>query len=594
MNYIVAKKNIEKYKRYNNEFINWVNKKPITFHELEIIIDDIDQLYRYTGKVYDIVCIGKIYEKSFDKIMASVENMIETKGLFSIQQMIDGDFVALVYDSRNKKYVLIADELGVCPLYYSINDENIIFTSYPEILFQDFQEADVDKSSVYDFLRYGTLLGNHTFSKKIKVLNGGTYLCFDVKGKIHEINKENIIIFSKDNWEYDEEKLMEDVHLAFKNAVKKRIEGLDENDICVFLSGGLDSRYLLAVLNELTEKRIKCYAFGQAGCDEVEVARRVSEVKGNPFTHIVLTPETFISRVDEYARHTCGADMFMQSVILNCVDQIHEKNFMTGKLMGVLLGGTILDQSVVDNQLDFKSYVDGHLQLLRMNILEDEAFDKICNDASFFCKTNMLNEMEYYEKYCLPEVIQPFFIHTRDIRLTQHREYVPGYYMNNLCPYADKEFIRCISKIPPEVKNDYQFYRKLFLKYVDPEYAVIPYNNTGLPILAPMELWNEGTSCLLKMENLYEKAMKNNHSNNDKIYYPHYYSDFNGYSRYDNSWKQLFSDRLLTEDAYIIKKWFKLDEIKKIYTDHIEGKQNNRKILIYLLTLEIFMSDFLG
>ena len=81
--------------------------------------------------------------------------------------------------------------------------------------------------------------------------------------------------------------------------------------------------------------------------------------------------------------------------------------------------------------------------------------------------------------------------------------------------------------------------------------------------------------------------------NKKKEYYKHYYSDFNGYSRYDPTWKRYFENYLLTEDAYIIRKFFKLDVIKKYYQEHLTYTMNHRKKIVYLLSLEMFFRVFL-
>lgn len=547
--------------------------------------NDATSVIRFENDEYEFILSGKLYGIPAESIPNLILSSLSSD--FSSIYKLDGDFLLFLFHKSTQKYHIFADRIGILPCYYSFQRKGFIFTSYPRILFDNFSEDDIDLSSIHDFLCYGTLLGNHTFSQNVKCLNGGTYISIEKQTLSFTIDTQSVFKYSRNNYEYDKQKLIKNISASYKNAVKKRISDLDIEDSCIFLSGGLDSRLLLAAVNRLTPKRISCYTFGQVNSEEADIARRVSCVYGNPYTHIITSPQGFLNRTTEYITHTCGNDMFPQSYILNAIEQIPAKNFMTGYILDVLLGGTFLDQQAVESSEKFSDFITQHPEKIKMNVFSNNDFDTLCSDNHIFLnsKDNLYHTATMFDDCQVSEIIQLFGIYNRDIRLVLNREFVPGLYMHEEFPSTDIEFLNNVAKIPPEYKLDHAFYRELFLDF-SPEYCEINYNNTGLPVSAPLNLWKKGTALESQREALFSEIQKSN------IYYPHFYSDFDGYSRYDKQWKSLFNKYLLSPSAYILK-WFKLEEIINLYNDHITLKKNNRKKLVYLLSLELFFQVIL-
>ena len=105
-------------------------------------------------------------------------------------------------------------------------------------------------------------------------------------------------------------------------------------------------------------------------------------------------------------------------------------------------------------------------------------------------------------------------------------------------------------------------------------------------------MWKQGTANEAAREKLYADFMSvYNKTHEEKLYYPHYYSDFEGYSRYDAGWKQLFETYLLSPDAVIVNLFFDKQKVEQLYQEHIQGIKNNRKKIIFLTSLEIFLKN---
>lgn len=537
---------------------------------------------------------GAVYEPevSVETEMSFLINAFEKNSDSMVN--IDGEFIFVKMEEVTGKITVVSDREGIMPVYYREIKGGLFVATECRKLFYDYCEEDIDKRAVNDFLRFGTLVGNRTMSQKVKLLQGGSVLQYEVGNikikrhyKFHYRTVEN----------QDIEKLMDDVVRTYKAAIQKRVKDR-EKETCIFLSGGMDSRFLLATMNSVCEEKIPTYSFGQNFSEEVEVARQCATLKDNPFFWISVNAADFAGNAEEYENIVCGADMFPQSYIIEAVNQIRQTHFMTGFALDAYMGGTFLDEEAINTELELSQFLKEHLKLLKMNVFSKDELKELCLNSAVedFLKYDTLDleeEAVNYSGIPVKDAIQAFAIDTRAKRLVLCREIVPAKVMD--CSYvsADKDFLEAVSKIPAEWRQNHKFYHKLFLD-VAPEYANIVYNNTTLPVSAPIEMWKQGTMNEGKRENMYEKIIERyNEEHEEKMYYPHFYSDFNGYSRYDETWKGLFEKYLLKEDAFICKRWFDYGKISKIYQEHIEGKANRRKELIYLTSLEIFMKNTL-
>lgn len=544
-----------------------------------------------SNKVY--VLWGNLYcSKDTSKNMM-FENIImhyENNSLENIFE-VDGEFIFACIDENGIN--ILSDREGIMPIYYRIIDDKCIFTSRCELLFLDYTEDDIDTNSINDFLRFGCLIGDRTMSKKVKLLQGGSIARYIN----HKFFAERIYKFYYQEPAENVDKLIDDVVEAYRSAIKKRIDGI-EQETCVFLSGGMDSRFLLAEMNKVTTDRVHTYSFGQVLSEEVNVARECAALENNPFSWIKVDPKDFVINASEYERMVCGADMFPQSYIIEAAKQIDKSHFITGFALDAYMGGTFLNEEAIKTDEKLSGFIKDNLKLAKMNVFSKNELEQMCSnqDAKKIFSIDiedLVREAERYDDIPVANAIQAFSIDNRAKHVVLWREIVPAKFLD--CSYvsADRDFLKLCSKIPAEWRLNHKFYHKLFVDK-EPEFAKIAYNNTTLPVLAPVEKWDEGTRNESRREKQYEEIIREyNLTHLDKMYYTHFYSDFNGYSRYDEAWQNLFQKYLLSEDSIVCRKWFDREYINKLYAEHLSGEKNRRKELTYLTSIEVFLRNML-
>lgn len=522
------------------------------------------------GSLYEVCSISEMHKRALDNTLFD----------------IDGSFLYVEIDSEGKLKAYSERE-GLIPIYYNYGGDGLEISTRQDVI-QKEGDADIDYSAVWDYLRYGLLIGSHTLSQSVRLLQGGSLLVYSSK----EVKIEKIRFFHHDasKEEYDTSKLMNELSDAFVAGIKKRIDR-PSDEISVFLSGGMDSRMVLAAGNLVENTAFKATSFGQPDCEEVDIARKVSEVNGNQFYAIELQPKDHMDDAEEYARLTNGSDMSAQSYIINAAKKIREHGitaFMTGSFLECHIGGTFLPESALTTTQKLSEYLPQNMKNVKCELFpETELRDLLVPgiyEQLFEGKTsNLIEEARQYDYFQVKDIIQSFIIDNRDKRLVLNREIVPSQSLDYINPCFDKDFLEVASRIPAEKRFKRKFYRDFFVeKY--PAYADVCYNNTTLPVSAPFELWAEGSKNEYNREQMYVKLMQNGR----KTYYPHFYSDMDGYSRYDETWKAFFNEMLLSPESVFIGKIIRRDKIESMLSDHNCCKANYRKKLLNLASMELY------
>jgi asparagine synthase (glutamine-hydrolysing) len=197
------------------------------------------------------------------------------QGNWTVLSKTNGVFCAAHYVPTSSALTLIADKLGIRPLYYWIDGEQVVFASALRILEAlSFLPKSIDLRGVTEMVGLGYALEKRTPYAGVKLLAAGEFLTFS-----------GASVSSQRYWNWDsasiqdssEEERMELLHQHFKNAVEERLRG----DVVTvsFLSGGLDSRCIVAALRE-QGTTVYTFNFGFPGAQDQLFAATFSRISG--------------------------------------------------------------------------------------------------------------------------------------------------------------------------------------------------------------------------------------------------------------------------------------------------------------------------
>lgn len=189
-------------------------------------------------------------------------------------QRLVGAFAIAVWDSRNRRLTLVRDRAGERPLFYARNRNEIVFaTEIAALVDHACFRVTLDQEALRKYLQFGIFPAPDTPFTEIRKVAPGEVIQFDVGGMRRELYWR---------WQITETvKQMSSLDAfdqTFRTAVARQTDV--EVDFGVFLSGGIDSSLVSAVVRSLHPKRpLKAYAlrFGEQSFDEGRFAAAVAK-----------------------------------------------------------------------------------------------------------------------------------------------------------------------------------------------------------------------------------------------------------------------------------------------------------------------------
>lgn len=502
-------------------------------------------------------------------------------------EKLNGNFLLCIVNRQTGKITIVNDRHELRPLYYTINNGKLLFASeIKAILEDDTFKGELDKEAVADFFAFGEILGDRTFFKNVRVLPPVSIFTYDtINGRL-SVERYWDFNYNPD-YAKSEDEFVNELVRAFKEAVEIRMKG--NHRYGVSLSGGLDSRAVLAAIGKNRRKNSVTFTYGTKDCVEEKIAKWVSGMLNVRHLFIEINANTIINNAEKCIYITDGRDYIgvsygipMHEWVKPYVDVMFD-----GFALDLTLGGSYLDKRIVRCKTELEL-----LNILKdkRRIFKDKELTKLFR-STFYKQIKSLHHKHLVEVFnridCKNRIDKSdkFFLRT-------HISYIPIFYsmvrvsMETAYPTMDNNFIDVILRIPPGLRFNHNIHRK-FLKKLSPELAKIPYNKTMIPADAPLALWKFGAIyqiCKEKIKRIIWRVSKGTLlSSNKRVYV-----NPDGWFRVDDKWRQFFEELLLSKDT-ICTKFFNQKFLEKLFHEQVSGKRNNSIKILYLASLELFL-----
>lgn len=190
---------------------------------------------------------------------------------------LSGMFAFALWDTKRRELILGRDPFGKKPLYLMQGEKLLSFASeISALLSWQPDELQLDLEAVRDYLYWRYVPGPHTLFKRIRKLNPGSYAVWS-QGKLTETRYYT---------PPDQTDLIQDIDT--ETARRRFLERLDHSveirmrsdaPFGAFLSGGLDSSAIVALMTKHSEKPIRTFSVGfrESPLSELPFARRVAD-----------------------------------------------------------------------------------------------------------------------------------------------------------------------------------------------------------------------------------------------------------------------------------------------------------------------------
>jgi asparagine synthase (glutamine-hydrolysing) len=215
-----------------------------------------------------------------------------------------GMFAFALWNKETKKLLLCRDRVGVKPLYYYNKEGVLLFASELKALRQFPQfDATINQEAVSLYLQAGYIRSPFSIYKHAHKLEPGHFLEIDSIGSekkwaywnVNDIETDNAVLSN------DEESIIDRVEELIAESCQLRM--VADVPVGVFLSGGIDSSLVTALLQKNNIQKIKSFTIGfeNAGFDESVHAKKIADYLGTDHHQHICTEADFLKVIPRLA-----------------------------------------------------------------------------------------------------------------------------------------------------------------------------------------------------------------------------------------------------------------------------------------------------
>lgn len=274
------------HRRLNIIDLSDAGKQPMCNEDESIWLTFNGEIYNYIELIPELKAKGHIFKSSTDSEV--IIHAYEEWGADCLDKF-NGMFAFALWDSNKKRLFIAKDRLGVKPLYYTFNNDGIVFASEIKAILKHpaYKNPSADNVAIYDYVNEGYLSGNRTLFKDIYKLIPGSFMLIE-----NQEIKENVYwklqaapIDSKTS----EKEFIEQLRELTIDSVKLRLRS--DVPVGFHLSGGIDSSAIVSIASKILNFDSNTFSIRFSEAPEFDEGKFIEIVKNDSNTcHKELIP----------------------------------------------------------------------------------------------------------------------------------------------------------------------------------------------------------------------------------------------------------------------------------------------------------------
>jgi asparagine synthase (glutamine-hydrolysing) len=256
----------------------------------------------YNGEVYNFLDIRQDLEKEGQVFVGNsdTEVLLEACALWGIEHALsrlNGMFSFALWDRQERTLTLVRDRLGIKPLFYGWSHNTFLFGSELKAFHAhpDFTST-LDRSSLTLFLRLGYVPAPYSIYENIHKLPPGHVLAVaaprePTSPKPYWCVKTVVERGLHSRFSGDIHEAADHVEGLLRDSVRLRM--LADVPVGAFLSGGIDSSTIVAMMQAQTTSTVKTFTigFGEDSHNEAGYSKQIAQYLGTEHTELYTSPE---------------------------------------------------------------------------------------------------------------------------------------------------------------------------------------------------------------------------------------------------------------------------------------------------------------
>ncbi len=261
-------------------------QQPISNEDGSIWIVFNGEIYNYLELRASLEQKGHHFKTQSDT--ETIVHLYEEQGIDCVCEL-RGMFAFALWDAKAQRLLLARDRLGIKPLFYAYNGQKLLFASEMKAILQD-QNLDrqVDLSALKAYLAYLYVPAPKTILQGVNKLPPAHILVCEngqtTRQRYWQLQPESLA-------GYTEDEIVAALRQQLQEAVKIRL--MSEVPLGAFLSGGVDSSAVVALMTAVMNRPVKTFSIGFENnkFNELQYARMVAEHCQTDHYEFVVRPD---------------------------------------------------------------------------------------------------------------------------------------------------------------------------------------------------------------------------------------------------------------------------------------------------------------
>ena len=292
----------------------------------------------YNGEIYNHAALRPALEARGHRYRTrsdteTILHLYEEEGDRCVERLC-GMFAFGLWDRRRGRVLLARDRLGIKPLYYAVTERELLFASEIKAILASGGIRPVFEEAILpEFLATRYVAGEDTFLKGIRTLRPGRTLSWSPDHGLAERRYWQLPAATDAGTGSLTERAVE-VRGRLEAAVQGHL--MSDVPLGLFLSGGIDSTGIAALMAPMVREPIRTFAvgFAEREANELAYARLAARSVGAEHREVVATPGGFLQALPRMIWHEDKPIAFPSSVALYFVSRLardHVKVVLTGE-----------------------------------------------------------------------------------------------------------------------------------------------------------------------------------------------------------------------------------------------------------------------
>lgn len=308
-------------------------KQPMFNHDESCVITYNGEVYNHTDYRAELLEKGCEFKTHCDT--ETILHLYEEFGLDCVQKL-RGMFAFAIWNKTKQELFVARDRLGVKPLYYVHDAHGSLFFASEIKALLEIQAArpKLNYGALTDYLANHATSGDETLFAGIKRLPSGHTLMWK-EGEIRIEKYWDLQFEPKLNtYKRTDKDWISEWYALFQKSVELHL--MADVPLGMFLSGGIDSSAIVAVMSRLVSEPVKTFsvAFSEREANELLFARLTANAFKTDHHEIIVSPQEFFEALPKLIWHEDEPLAHPSSVALNFVSRLasrHVKVVLTGE-----------------------------------------------------------------------------------------------------------------------------------------------------------------------------------------------------------------------------------------------------------------------